>query len=44
MAEIADRCAFPDESSLSRRFLALFGETPSRWRRLARSRRAAGIF
>ncbi len=34
IAEIAARCAFPDESGLSRRFLALFGETPSRWRRL----------
>lgn len=33
IAEIADRCAFPDESNLSRRFLALFRETPSRWRR-----------
>ncbi len=33
IAEIADLCAFPDESSLSRRFLALFRETPSRWRR-----------
>ena len=33
IAEIAARCAFPDESGLSRRFLALFGETPSRWRR-----------
>lgn len=32
IAEIADRCAFPDESCLSRRFLALFGETPTRWR------------
>ncbi len=33
IADVAERCAFADESGLSRRFQSLIGETPTQWRR-----------